>query len=94
MANAVAPRNNTRLLPLPRFEQAVELLYSDSGSGAMSPERADAMDVILDKLEQTRTVEQMRRLLGETGQLMAVAVEKDEQTRLVEACLAAEDKIQ
>ncbi len=80
-----------RTVGLSQFEQAVNMLYT---ADAETPNErvAAAREVILEKVAQTRTVEQVRRLLGDTRTWMGTDA-KDETTKLVEACLVCEDRI-
>lgn len=74
------------------YEEAVNLLYN-ADDETPAADIAAARDVVLEKTAQTRTVEQLRRLLGDARTWTGIET-KDETTRLVEACLLGEDQIQ
>lgn len=78
-------------LGLSQIEHAVNMLY---GANAETPAAyvADARAMVLEKIAQTRTIEQVRKLLGDERMWMDTDA-KDETMRLVEACLISEDKI-
>jgi len=55
---------------------------------------AEAMDALVEQLERTRTVAQLKALLDDAPLLMVREKEvQDDVTRFIEACLLAEDKI-
>jgi hypothetical protein len=93
MAHNPQPLGSQAHIPLPPpFEQAMEFLYAVRGADTDTVDKkreAKAKELILTKLEATRTVEDVRALLEQPR----TVADKDEATLIVEACLASEDKI-